>query len=67
MPEKNQTRPKNADRRQDQKPIATKPIHARIIPLLRDFKIHSSGIGITIKFVRSTLWNLKTLSDAARS
>jgi len=28
----NQTGPKNADRCQDQKPIATKPMHARIIP-----------------------------------
>jgi hypothetical protein len=44
MAEKNYGRPKNADRRQDQKPIATKPMHARIIPLLRDFEIAFSGI-----------------------
>src|SRR6478752_1018938 len=37
--EKNQTGPKNTDRCEDQKPIATKPMHARIIPLLRDFEI----------------------------
>jgi hypothetical protein len=42
--EKNQTSPKNADRRQDQKPIATKPMHGRIIPVIRDFEISFSGM-----------------------
>ena len=49
MAEKNQSGPKNADQRQDQKPIATKPMHARIIPLLRDFEISFSGIGAAVK------------------
>ncbi len=49
MTEKNQTGPKNADRRQDQKPIATKPMHARIIPLIRDFEISFSGICAAVK------------------
>ncbi len=44
MAEKNQTSPKNADRRQDQKPIATKPMHGRIIPVIRDFEISFSGM-----------------------
>lgn len=44
MTEKNQTGPKNADRRQDQKPIATKPMHARIIAPFADFEISFSGM-----------------------
>jgi len=39
MAQKNKTGPKNTDRRQDQKPIATEPMHARIIPLFPDFEI----------------------------
>jgi len=42
MAEKNQARPKNADCRQDQQPIATKPMHARIIPARRDYE--TSGL-----------------------
>ena len=49
MTEKNQACPKNADRRQDQKPIATKPMHARIIPLIRDFEISFSGLCAAVK------------------
>src|SRR4029077_17619682 len=63
MTDKNQTGPKNADRRQDQKPIATKPMHARSIPLLRDVKMSfESGRGTTIKsLVRLTIWIPETL------
>jgi hypothetical protein len=57
MTDQNQTGPENADRRQDQKPIATKPIHARIIALFPYFEISFHGMGTTIKsVVRLTLW-----------
>jgi hypothetical protein len=44
MTDKYQPGPENADRRQDPKPIATKPMHARIIPLFPDFEISFSGM-----------------------
>jgi hypothetical protein len=44
MTEKNQAGPKNADQRQHQQPIATKPMHARIIALFPDFGISFSGV-----------------------
>ena len=49
MTEKNETGPKNTDRRQDQKPIATEPMHARIIPLFPDFEISFSGTCAGVK------------------
>ena len=49
MTEKNQPGPENADRCQDQKAIATEPAHARIIPLLPDFKISFQRLCTAVK------------------
>jgi hypothetical protein len=44
MTDKYQPCPENADQRQDKKPIPTKPMHARIIPLFADFEISFNGV-----------------------
>jgi hypothetical protein len=62
MAEKNETGPKNTDRRQDQKPIATEPMHARIIPLFPDFEISSSGTRAGVKSSGSLKrWTLRLI------